>query len=1033
MEARLQASIDLYRSSQPAAYAKDAKTEAASTSDDEDLQLEENAQTDDGEESLQLEDNADEQSEDDDLVLLEDNVARGSSDDDEDDALLLEENADGAEPTTNEPKSASIAPSLSDDPLHGLLEVIKIQTKAPELRKLVEVARQAVPSRQQALRCYFEGADAALAATLGDAGAHETTCAVVVEGLCKFAAVLSSWPSDMPVILRHSDQGFFASFLSVMDALLMAPPDAEVKVDWTLSGLEKEFTYGKAGEDVWSGLFEPVHLNQGRTKSTAAPLELRESRFNHFLRGEHKFEFRTSKYNAAQRAAYNRVFSTHIRVRHASIINALATLGKELSEGTSVGVHKRIDTPGTRMNQGLKGNFSIDEYVEAARLVVTEHETRTGCAVTAVYLATDDEAAERAFRVAFGERLCVRRGVTRVRGGVNPDGTHNEVHSRTSPFNPTCTLQDAADVLTDALLLAKCDLVLHADSNVTTAVSLIAPASTGMRHITDVLGRTPPVIEGETDALRLKRAQKQQHKMRSNEAGTCGANGALTLPSGESPPVAQPSYLAGWQEPPPEAASTSTALAKPTTPMSVIELMGIPTADSAQLAREAKQAPPGWYPAYGRLWGVIMHMDADSARRSGDLPKGDPLTPLSARLLLRMTEAPSGEKDAVTGEHLPQMTKTHLINLLNDPKRLKQTCDSMIDMAFEDIDGNVANGNNTPTAGKRLRKLAEVGTTLAIFNVRKIHANGKLPVRYWDPPRVRPAQPLRLPPGTTAAELWQHVLDHRPVVIEGGFPGVVHMFSPPALSMRAAGCQVPCRHNFKDDGSGRRVFAAQKSDMTENANKPLDFGTWVRDAGHGRASAREVYPAKMPLRRYLRVVADDLDAADTPFSRFGACIGQGAAEGVYCYAGAGANTTHTHLDPAENLMFVAAGTKRLQLFAPGDVEHLYPWPAPMYHSSAVPPFSSEKKPPVEFPAYAGALPIEVELREGDMLYLPAFWYHAVQGGDGFNVVLAWWAQVHPNKRDEGSGAFEPVRPAYDGPGFMQDAVDELKFKEDDAP
>ena len=126
----------------------------------------------------------------------------------------------------------------------------------------------------------------------------------------------------------------------------------------------------------------------------------------------------------------------------------------------------------------------------------------------------------------------------------------------------------------------------------------------------------------------------------------------------------------------------------------------------------------------------------------------------------------------------------------------------------------------------------------------------------------------------------------------------------------------------------------------------------------------------------------------------------------------------------------------------------------------MPPFASERAPPVEFPAFEHALPIEVELwqvvaislsfspfhglgwplltvaavelLQGDMLYLPAFWYHAVQGGDGFNVVLAWWAQVHPNKRDDASGAFEPTRPTYEGPGFMEDAVDELKFAESEA-
>jgi hypothetical protein len=155
------------------------------------------------------------------------------------------------------------------------------------------------------------------------------------------------------------------------------------------------------------------------------------------------------------------------------------------------------------------------------------------------------------------------------------------------------------------------------------------------------------------------------------------------------------------------------------------------------------------------------------------------------------------------------------------------------------------------------------------------------------------------------------------------------------------------------------------------------------------------------------------------------------------YAGAGANTTHTHFDPAENFMFVAAGVKRLQLFAPGDVERLYPWPAPSYHSSAIPPFAETGDASVlaDFPAFAHAQPREVELHAGDMLYLPAYWYHAVQGGDGYNVVLAWWADIHANKRDgAASSEFEAVRPVYTEP-LMPGAVDELTLKkgQDEAP
>ena len=69
-------------------------------------------------------------------------------------------------------------------------------------------------------------------------------------------------------------------------------------------------------------------------------------------------------------------------------------------------------------------------------------------------------------------------------GGLNPDGSPSEVHIR-SPYNPACGLQEAVDVLTDALLLARCGWVLHAESHVTHAVALISPY-TEMIHITDL-------------------------------------------------------------------------------------------------------------------------------------------------------------------------------------------------------------------------------------------------------------------------------------------------------------------------------------------------------------------------------------------------------------------------------------------------------------------------------------------------------------------------------------------------------------------
>lgn len=60
----------------------------------------------------------------------------------------------------------------------------------------------------------------------------------------------------------------------------------------------------------------------------------------------------------------------------------------------------------------------------------------------------------------------------------------------------------------------------------------------------------------------------------------------------------------------------------------------------------------------------------------------------------------------------------------------------------------------------------------------------------------------------------------------------------------------------------------------------------------------------------------------------------------------------------------------------------------------------EQDAPSTFEAYRHATPVEVELVAGDLLYLPAFWYHCVTGGEDLNMILAWWSDVHPNKRDD---------------------------------
>ena len=121
------------------------------------------------------------------------------------------------------------------------------------------------------------------------------------------------------------------------------------------------------------------------------------------------------------------------------------------------------------------------------------------------------------------------------------------------------------------------------------------------------------------------------------------------------------------------------------------------------------------------------------------------------------------------------------------------------------------------------------------------------------------------------------------------------------------------------------------------------------------------------------------------------------------------NVTATHFDRSENLLLVVAGSKRLQLFPPSDATKLYPSPNPTYHSCEVKAFTPPAAAPAGHELYRAARPVSVDLSAGESLYLPAFWYHGVTGGDDFNAILAWWAAIHPNKRD-GAGARAGCRP-----------------------
>ncbi|ORY96542.1 putative pla2g4b [Syncephalastrum racemosum] len=122
------------------------------------------------------------------------------------------------------------------------------------------------------------------------------------------------------------------------------------------------------------------------------------------------------------------------------------------------------------------------------------------------------------------------------------------------------------------------------------------------------------------------------------------------------------------------------------------------------------------------------------------------------------------------------------------------------------------------------------------------------------------------------------------------------------------------------------------------------------------------------------------------------------------------SVTSLHKDPYENCYAVIRGQKTFVLFPPAEYfclhETLYPSAAYEPNDRGeleLKPLEGDQKVPwipvdplypnmERYPRFQHARPIEVTVNEGDMLYLPAFWFHHVlqKGEQGVIAVNSWF-------------------------------------------
>lgn len=118
----------------------------------------------------------------------------------------------------------------------------------------------------------------------------------------------------------------------------------------------------------------------------------------------------------------------------------------------------------------------------------------------------------------------------------------------------------------------------------------------------------------------------------------------------------------------------------------------------------------------------------------------------------------------------------------------------------------------------------------------------------------------------------------------------------------------------------------------------------------------------------------------------------------FWYSESGANT-RAHYDYSNNIFVQVSGVKRVRLFSPSDTQFLYPHDItdyvtmdgvnhPAVQASKI--SSIDEIDYLRFPEFKHATSYEGILRGGDILYIPAGWWHEICSLDVSMSVNYWW-------------------------------------------
>lgn len=233
----------------------------------------------------------------------------------------------------------------------------------------------------------------------------------------------------------------------------------------------------------------------------------------------------------------------------------------------------------------------------------------------------------------------------------------------------------------------------------------------------------------------------------------------------------------------------------------------------------------------------------------------------------------------------------------------------------------------------------------------------------------------------------QHIVTSRkPVIITGAIDNWkgYSLWTDDYLDAAVGENQVPA------SASTAARFMGEPECGNAKLTKEMTFSEFMNLLKLNRNSQEAYYYlAQVSIPRFLPELLQDIEL---PIY----CENRLAHESlINLWLGSGGNISPLHFDRGDNILVQVRGSKKFVFFDPWQTPYLYPFPADCQipHTSQV---DIDRPDLTRFPKFPKAKSCECVLEAGEILFIPAFWWHQVYSLDDNKfptISVNFWCKV----------------------------------------